>query len=370
MERCVVALTSSSVNEEAYSEIQTQLDVHEVSPILLIVISEVDMLWFFCAKLQERYPDAVVIGSSTYINYSSEGYSHCGASVMAINSGIEVTSGIIYDVDRHPAMYKAHIKQALDKLSTWENTCCLEFVTSFGMGEELVLDTFEEVLGETGIRVVGGSAGSPQDRRETYVALGKDIFKQSCVFVFIHNLNGKIGFFRENVYKPTAHKFTVTYADCEERVVLEYDNKPAAQIIADALNVPVDEVGKQLFQHPMGRIVKGDVYITSADNVYPDGSISYFSRIYNYTKVLLLEPDDIRRVWRETAQRVTNEIKQPSFSIAINCFLRTMLFEDENCFGEFVNELRKYGKFIGTSGCGEQLDYIHLNQTMVLLVFE
>ena len=76
MERCVVALTSSSVNEEAYSEIQTQLDVHEIKPILLIVISEVDMLWFFATKLQERYPDAVVIGSTTYINYSSEGYSH------------------------------------------------------------------------------------------------------------------------------------------------------------------------------------------------------------------------------------------------------------------------------------------------------
>ena len=37
MERCVVALTSSSVNEEAYSEIQTQLDVHEASPKLIIV---------------------------------------------------------------------------------------------------------------------------------------------------------------------------------------------------------------------------------------------------------------------------------------------------------------------------------------------
>ena len=47
-----------------------------------------------------------------------------------------------------------------------------------------------------------------------------------------------------------------------------------------------------------------------------------------------------------------------------------MLFESENCFSEFVNELRKYGRFIGVSGCGEQLDYIHLNQTMVLLVFE
>lgn len=370
MDRCVVALTSSSVNEEAYSEIQNQLDVHEIKPILLIITAEVDMLWFFASKLQEKYPEAVVIGSTTYINYSSEGYSHCGASVMAINSGIEVSAGVIFDVDRHPSMYKGHIKAAMDKLSSYENTCCLEFVTSYGMGEELVLDTFEEVLGDTGITVAGGSAGAPVDRRESFVSLGKDLYKQSCVFVFIHNLEGKIGFFRENIYKPTGHRFVATYADCEERMVLEYDGKPAAQIIADTLNVPREQLSEHLFQHPMGRLVNGDVYITSADKVFDDGAISYYSRIYNLTKMLLLEPDDLKRVWKETRQRVSNEIKKPSFSVSINCFLRTMLFEDENCFGEFVNELRNYGEFIGVSGCGEQLGYIHLNQTMVLLVFE
>ena len=370
MERCVVALTSSSVNEEAYKEIQTQLDANEVKPILLIITTEVDMLWYFAQKLQQHYPDAVIIGSTTYINYSSEGYSHCGASVMAINSGIEVAAGIIFDVDRHPSMYKAHIKQALDKLSTYENTCCLEFVTSFGKGEELVLDTFEEALEGTGIRVAGGSAGSPSDRRESFVSLGKDLYKQSCVFVFIHNLEGKIGFFRENVYKPTSYKFTATYVDCEERLVVEYNNKPAAEILAQTLNVPLDQLKDNLFQHPMGRLVDGDIFITSADQLFEDGSISYFSRIYNHTKMLLLEPDDVRRVWKETANRVSDQMKDTAFSISINCFLRTMLFESENCFGEFVNQLRSYGHFIGVSGYGEQLDFIHLNQTMVLLVFE
>jgi hypothetical protein len=370
LERCVVALTSSSVNEEAYSEVQTQLNSQEATPILIIVFAEVDMLWFFASKLQSRYPDAVVIGSSTYINYSSEGYSHCGASVLAINYGIEVSAGAVFDVDRHPSMYKLHIKHAMEKLSSYENTCCLEFVTSFGKGEELVLDTFEEVLEGTGIRVAGGSAGAPTDRRESFVALGKDLFKQTCVFVFIHNLNGKIGFFRENVYKPTAHRFSATYVDCEERLVVEYDGQPAATILAKTLNVPMEKLEENLFQHPMGRLVDGDIYITSADQLFDDGSISYYSRIYNHTKMLLLEPDDMRRVWRETAQRVSGEIPNPSFSISINCFLRTMLFESENCFSEFVNELRKYGHFIGVSGCGEQLDYIHLNQTMVLIVFE
>ena len=46
------------------------------------------------------------------------------------------------------------------------------------------------------------------------------------------------------------------------------------------------------------------------------------------------------------------------------------MFDDESAFGEFVNVLRNYGSYIGLSGYGEQLNFIHLNQTMILLVFE
>ena len=370
MERSVVALTSSSVNEEAYSEIQTQLDTHEASPKLIVFFSEIDMLWFFSQKLQAHYPDAVVIGSSTYVNYTSEGYSHGGASVLAVNSGIEVSAGLLFDINRHPSMYKEHIKNALDKLSSYENTCCLEFMTSFGKGEELVLDTFEEVLGETGITVAGGSAGALPDRKETYVALNGEIYKQTCAFVFIHNLNGKIGFYRENIFKPTSFRFTVTYADCEERTVMEYDGEPAAEIISRALNISQDDLKNELSLHPMGRIVDGSIYITEANEVLDDGSISYYATIYNHTKLLLLETDNIRRVWNETVQRVKNDIEEPSFTISINCLSRSKMFEKDSSFGEFVNVLRNHGKYIGVSGYGEQLNFIHLNQTMILVVFE
>ena len=370
MERCVVALSSSSVNNEAYSEIQTQLDILEAAPKLIVFFAEKDMLWFFAKQLQNRYPEAVVIGSSTYVNYSSEGYSHGGASVMAVSSDIEVSAGLLFDINRHPAMYKAHVKQALEKLSSYENTCCLEFMTAFGKGEELVLDTFEEVLEGTGIMVAGGSAGAETESKETFVALNGEIYKNTCAFVFIHNLRGKICFYRENIYKPTSHRFTVTYADCEERTVMEYDGEPAALVLSRILNVPMSELKNELASHPMGRIVDGSINITEADDVFPDGSISYFSTIYNHTKLLLLETDNIKRVWDETVQCVQNNIKKPSFTIAINCLSRSKLFESKSTFGEFVNVLRNHGKFIGLSGYGEQLNYIHLNQTMILLVFE
>lgn len=370
MERCVVALTSSSVNEEAYSEIKAQLDANSVCPKLIIFFSELDMLWFFSARLKENYPDATVIGSSTYVNYSCEGYSHSGACVMAINDGVEVSAGLLFDIDRHPAMYKVHIQEALSKLSSYENTCCLEFMTAFGKGEELVLDTFEEVLEGTGIKVAGGSSGAAADCTDTFVALNGDIFKNTCAFVFIHNLNGKVGIFRENMFKPTSHKLVATYADCEERIVFEYNERPAAVVLAEALGISVSELSEVLYIHPMGRIAGNEIYITEAEKIYEDGSISYFSRIYNQTKILLLEVDDVRRVWKETENRVLENIKQPSFTISVNCLARSKYFENQGCFGEFVNALRSYGKFIGVSGYGEQMDFIHLNQSMVLLVFE
>ncbi len=370
MDRCVVALTSSSVNNEAYAEIQTQLDLCQAAPKLIIFFSEFDMLWYFSKQLQARYPDAVVIGSSTYVNYNSEGYSHGGASVMAINSDIEVSAGLLFYIDRHPAMYKAHITQALEKLSSYENTCCLEFMTAFGKGEELVLDTFEEALEGTGITVAGGSAGAATDSKQTLVALNGEIYKNTCAFVFIRNLKGKINFYRENIYKPTSYRLTATYADCEDRTVMEYDGEPAAMVLSRILNVPVEDLKNELSSHPMGRIVDGGINITEADEVFEDGSISYFATIYNHTKLMLLETDNIKRVWSETVQRVKNDIEKPSFTISINCLSRSKLFEDNSSFGEFVNVLKSNGKYIGLSGYGEQLNYIHLNQTMILIVFE
>ena len=291
MERSVVALTSSSVNEEAYSEIQIQLDSHEVSPKLIIFFSEVNMLWFFSQKLQKRYPDAVVIGSSTYVNFNSEGYSHSGASVIAINSDIEVAAGLIFDIDRHPGMYKAHITKALNQLSSCENTCCLEFMTAFGKSEELVLDTFEEILRGTNIKVAGSTAGSNIDEKTSAVALNGDIFVESCAFIFIHNLQGKIQLYRENLFRPTTHQLRITDVDCEQQRVYEFESKPAAEVLCNLLNVDKANLLKTLKINPIGRIEGENILISEAKEIMSDDSIVYYTRLYNMTRVVLLEID-------------------------------------------------------------------------------
>lgn len=371
MNNSVIALSSSSNQDEALSEVLSQLESKGIKPKLILLFSE-NAIFAYCSKrIYEAYPDAIVIGATTYVSFCSEGYSHSGLSVMAIDEDIECSCGLLFDVKSYPSMYKNHITNALNKLSSYENTCCLEFTTAFSNAEDLVLDTFQEAIEGKSIPVVGASAGSMSiGDKDSLVCLNGDVYVNTCAFVFIHNLNGRIKILKENIFKPTNYSFMVTDVDCDEQLVYEYDGKVAADQLMEKLGVDVDELPSTLDIHPMGRIIDEDVYITAVDKINDDGSICYYARIYNHTKMVLLELDDIPRVWKETVNKAKKEIKEPSFVLSLNCIGRSSIFEINNCFGDFVNSLRNVGKFIGISGYGEQLGTIHLNQSMLLVIFE
>ena len=371
MKRCLVTCSSTQSKETNLEHCCKEISDEGKNPILLIFFGDEDDLWYYAKYLHEAFPEAISIGSSTFINFSSVGFSHSGLSVMAIYSGIECAAGLIYEVNRHPKNYKMHIKNALSQISSLENTCCMEFTTPFSDSEELVLDTFKEAFEDKDIPLFGGSSGISDTTKQGLVALNGDIYVNTCAFVFIHNQNGKIYLFRENIFKSTPHQFIATDVECEERTVYEYDDQPAADVLAKALNVDLEGLQEILPAHPMGRIVDNQMFITESNKVFPDGSISYFSRVYNHTKMVLLEVADFETVWKETANTIHKEILAPSFTISINCLSRTKLFEKENKLYHFISTLKSnYGDFIGLSGYGEQLNFIHLNQSMVIAVFE
>lgn len=371
MKRCLVTCSSNQSKETNFEHCCEEIKAEGKNPILLIFFSDEDDLWYYAKELHEAFPEATSIGSTTFINFSSVGLAHSGLSVMAIFSGIECSAGLLFEVDRHPRNYILHIKEALKNISTLENTCCMEFTTPFMDSEELVLDTFKEAFKGMDIPLFGGSAGTSDSIKKGFVALNGDIYQNTCAFVFIHNQNGKIHLYKENIFERTLHQFIATDVDCEERKVYEYDDQPAADVLAKALNVDLEDLPEVLPAHPMGRIVNNEIFITESNKIYSDGSISYFSRVYNHTKMVLLEVSDFETVWKETAEEIHKVIPAPSFSVSIHCFSRTKLFEKENKLYHFISTLKaNYGDFIGLSGFGEQLGFIHLNQSMVIAVFE
>lgn len=371
MNRSVVAISTLEDSKDALNEVVLKIRKNNISPNLILFTSNCDDFYFFTKSLHEIFPATTILGSTSYINFNSEGFSHHGISAFAICDGIECSSGVLFEISHFPKQYMGHIKTALDELSSIENTCCVEFCTAFSNGEELVLDTFEEVFENKKIQVFGSSSGSFSNDKQTMVSLNGECYQNSCVFVFIHNLEGRIFFYRENLYKPMGPIFSVTDIDVDSRTIYEFDDKPAADVISSALKIPLEDLGENICYHPMGRILENKFYITESDKIFPDGSISYFSQIYNHTKMALLEVCDFDETWKKSEIEISKMIKKPSFSMVVNCSTRSRLFEKNNKMEDFNKILtNNYVQFFGISGYGEQIDFLHLNQTMIIALFE
>jgi len=372
MQRSIVAMSASSDPETAFGEVVKKIQNECVSPKLIIFFSDCENFYFYTTKLHEVFPEATAIGTTTYLNFCTDGIGRNGFSAMAVNSGVECTSGILFEISNYPKHYIYHIYDAVKALSDTENTCCLEFSTAFSNGEELVLNTFEEALEGKNIPVFGGSSGtSAADYKTTYVSLNGVCYKNSCVFVFIKNLEGKIVYLRENLFKHTSKSFTVTDVDVENRMVYELDHKPAADVLANALGVSLDQLSTELISHPLGRILGEKTFITEPDKVMPDGSVSFFAQIFNHTKLVLLEQGDIQETWNDSVAKAKELMPENSFCVVVNCLLRTALFENENLIDAFSNILQSnFNNYIGLSGYGEQYNFTHMNQTMLLVLFE
>lgn len=355
---------------EAFDDVKAQID-EKGKPILIIFCSPEKDFDYFSEEFHRCYPYATVVGSASYYVYSDKGYAEEALAAQAIYDGIEVSSGIIFEISHYPLRYASSIEYALTRFEDYENMVCLSFTSSMGNSEELVQDTFRSVLQKKFIPVVGGTAGGKDVTQKASVSINGRVLNDATVFVMIKSLKGKILVYKENIFKPTKHLIRATDVDCEERRVYEFEGYPAADVLSMLLHVPIDKLDEVLLTHPMGRISGDDVYITAFKCVNEDKSISYYARIYNQTRLAILEPDDLDKVWEDTARRVKEEIPNPSMTFTVNCVARAFFFDVLKRNDDFCNSLTKnFNHHVGMTGLGEQFNYEHFNQTMVMVVFE
>ena len=325
-----------------------------------------------CAKLlAAKFPECPTAGCSSYNSLSAEGASQTGLRVVAFMDGISCGAGVISHITHNPIKYTDQLAEAAKSLGSLTNTICLLYTPGMKRCEELVLDAVAQRLRERRVPVFGGSASMADGENGSLVALNGAVYEDSSVFVLLRNDVGKIRLYRENIFKPTRYVFTVTDADVPSRIIYSLDNKPIADVLANALGVQKKNLPPQLPDHPLGRIVGDNVYITESLGITADGGISFYARAFNQTRIALLEPDNYRRVFSETMQKVRADTPNPSFSLVVNCVSRGKLYKRNGFFNEFVEGLAKgLGNYAGFCALGEQLGYAHFNQTLLIAVFE
>ena len=372
MQRVLVLQSSKADPYEALSEVCSIINSNGAVPQLIIFSSNYKPFDIFSGEMHKSFPDTVVMGTTSYVGMSSAGYNHECLSVIAIFSGIEISAGVLFDIDAYPIRYIDNITDALSKISSTENTIVWECCTAFSNREELVLDTFDEALSGTNITLIGGSAGTNDITTDNAVSLNGEVYHNACVFTFIRNLNGRIIFHKENIYKPADERpFLITSVDCENRTIYEFNEIPAVKYMANILKTSPENIHSELKLHPIGRLIDDNIYITSAASVNADYSISYYARVYNLTKMISLELDNPLDVWSKTRSIIKSRLPENSFALFVNCQFRSLMFEKEGLVQDFLSTLKEScPAFYGFSGVGEQLDNMHLNQTMIIAVFE
>jgi hypothetical protein len=341
------------------------------NPKLILFFSGVDQFTEYAREIRERFPEAISMGSTTFAAFCKDGAFKETLMLIGFEDGIRCEAGLLEEVDKYSLKYVDRVTQCASQFNKPENTICLEFSSALIRCEELVLSTINAVLAKKKIPVFGGSAGDKGKAEKTMIALNGQVYQNACVFVMIENLGGKIRLYRENIYKPTTHYFKSTKVDVRKRIVYEYDNKPAAKVMADALGVSISELPKYLDHSPMGRIIGNEMYIVANNTVVNGSAMEYHARIYNNSQVVLLEADEYPSVIGETLKQVKRECSKPSLTLMVNCLARSLLFEADGYLNQFATTVgSSVGEFVGFAGYGEQLNEQHFNQTMLLAVFE
>jgi hypothetical protein len=341
------------------------------NPKLIIYFSGVTNFEKYAKEIKLAYPECISMGATTFAGLCKEGAFKETLMVLGFESGIECYGHVLEDVDRYPLKYVERVDACVKRMEKTSNCICFEFSTALLCSEESILATLNSVLLDYDIPVFGGTAGDKGVAEKTMVAFDGKVCEKACVFVILRNLGGKIHLYRENIYKPTEHHFTATKVDIRTRTVYEYDNKPAAEVIAKALNTDLQGLKKYFDSYPMARVIGDHLYITANCNMNDSRGMVYHTRVYNNSKLVLLQQDNYKEVIERTIEKINEDIPKPSLSLMVHCLARSILFEGDGYLDEYAKKMgHAIGDYIGFSGYGEQLRQQHLNQTMILAVFE
>lgn len=341
-------------------------------PKLILFFSPVELFEQCAILIHDKFPDSISMGASVIASFGKEGASKDALRVIGIENGICCSADMMEDINKYPIKHAERVERCVKQVGKNRNTICLEFTTALFCGEESVLSALNSVLFSHNIPVFGGTAGDSGNMAGTKVALN-GIVKDCCtVFAIIHNEGGAIHFFRENIYTPaTGNLLTATKTDTQTRTVMEYNSKPAAQMFAQELGVSEDQITKYFDTHPMGRLVGNDMFITANCALGKNHAITYHARIMDNAKVCVLKPDSYKEIIQDTMQQIKAKCPSPSLSIMCHCLARTLLFEGDGYLNEYARTMSSVlGNYIGFSGYGEQFGEQHLNQTMIVIVFE
>lgn len=322
-------------------------------------------------ELHKAFPETEIIGTSGIWYHGDSVDENKGLTVTAMMSGCEVKAGVIKHLATAPLSDVVHLSKAVDELGTSDdNGVIFEFCTN---DEEVLVSTICMELDHRKIPLIGGSVYGTPEGQKSKVSVNGAVYSNACAFIVIKNTEGRVFTMRENIYgiSDFSKEHVATKVDLKRRALIEIDHRLACDVYTEDTGVAKSDIVSNVFNSPLGRGVGDDLFIASMSGVGNDGSIEFYKRVNLNDRIRFLTRLDYRQINQETIDEIHSAIRNPSLILSVNCIYRYMLFSQDGYMNEYLKGLDQQATVsTGYIGGGEQYLTQHVNQTMVMAVFE
>lgn len=368
-----------SVAEDAGAAVAEATRDWDVEPDAL------NLILVFCSTKQDsgevaqalasKYPGAQIAGCTTSGEHLSGKHFNGAVVLMGIRSDdIEWSTTLIDDLqdfDERTAMAAADalfagLQLERDRVDPSEMFCMM-FIDGLSMKEERVAALLADSV--EGIPILGGSAGDDLAFTETKVISGGDSKSNAAVLVMARSKH-PFRIIKHQHFKTSPSSVVITKADALGRRVLEIDGLPAAHGYARALGISREELNDEVtFLNPVTFLCQNEIYVRSIQKIEDDDSIVFYCGIEEgmvldiggHHEIVDALNDDLASLRQEGGAELL---------IGCNCILRALEAGGQNKHEAVAAVWAKTSDHsIGFDTYGEQLNGLHINQTLVALAF-
>lgn len=218
-----------------------------------------------------------------------------------------------------------------------------------------------------GVQLFGGSAADGARFLETLVFQGGRPLRNAAVLALLRT-DCPVRVFKFDHFRPTETRMVVTRADPARRSVQEINAAPAGREYARLLGKDPGQLTPFTFAaHPVVVRIGGRHHVRSIRQVDENGDLIFYSAIDEGLVLRLAEALDMGDHLQDALEGLAQPAP-PAAILACDCVLRRMEAQEKQLTGRISAMLRAHG-VVGFSTYGEQLNAMHVNQTLTGVAF-
>ena len=319
------------------------------------------------AEARRRFAPAAVTGCTTAGELSGQGYDD--GAIVAIGlprSHFRTRLLAVPDLGGYDAaaLRERAIRNRTEMTAEtpdWRSEFACLLIDGLSLREDALTADLAAALGP--VPLFGGSAGDGRDFARTRILLDGRGVSHAAVLVQVRS-RCPVRVFNTDHYRPRGERMVVTGADPARRVVWEINAEPAAQEYARILGKDPQQLTTFTFAaHPVVVRIGGRHHVRSIRQVDDNGDLVFFSAIDEGVVLTLAEPRDMGDHLRAEMAALGQGPAAPDIVLACDCLLRRMEAEEKQKLRE-LSDILAHHRVVGFSTYGEQVNSMHVNQTL------